>query len=172
MNGTCKRGFTLVELIIVIIILGILAALAIPQFIDSTGDAQDATVKANLSALRTTFDLYFVQHDSIYPGEMLSTDGTTVNAADAARGTSLIAQLTQYSDRTGKVSATLDRANFPYGPYIRTGIPANPLSTKGNTVLATDDLGALTADGTTAWICSTKTGKLISNMTTGASASW
>jgi len=48
---TKKNGFTLIELVIVIVILGILAVIAIPQFIDLSGDANRSSVKGIAGAL-------------------------------------------------------------------------------------------------------------------------
>ena len=48
-----QRGFTLVELLIVVIILAILAAIVIPQFSSATVDAQEASLDSNLNALRS-----------------------------------------------------------------------------------------------------------------------
>ena len=62
------RAFTLVELLIVIIIVGILAAIAIPQFGDSSQDARIAALDANLTGVRNSVELYFHQHRNAYPG--------------------------------------------------------------------------------------------------------
>jgi prepilin-type N-terminal cleavage/methylation domain-containing protein len=56
------RGFTLIELLIVVIIIAILAAIAIPQFSNSSGDAQEAALDANLATMRSAIELYRVQH--------------------------------------------------------------------------------------------------------------
>ena len=53
MRNVRNKGFTLIELVIVIVILGILAAFAIPKFIDMSVKAEDATCKANLAHLRS-----------------------------------------------------------------------------------------------------------------------
>ena len=168
-----KQGFTLVELIIVIIILGILAALAIPQFSASTDDAKVATVQGNLAVLRNAINLYYHQHNEVYPGELDEADGiTVVTGKDAAEA--FVAQLTTYTDATGKASAKQDAA-YPYGPYLLAGIPVNPLSTQATitasaeaAVTVTDDLGPLTAGGDTGWKASSKTGKIIANNATHA----
>ena len=105
MNKDNRGGFTLVELIIVIIILGILAALAIPQFTSSTQDAEEATLKGDLAVMRNAINLYYHQHQSLYPGAVMS-DGSAPGDDDD-RETSFTNQLTQYSDKDGEWTSTL-----------------------------------------------------------------
>jgi type II secretory pathway pseudopilin PulG len=62
-------------MLIVIIILGILAMVIIPQISVSTGDAKVNTLKTNLSTVRNAIELYYHQHDQVYPGAV-KTDGT------------------------------------------------------------------------------------------------
>ena len=68
-----QRGFTLVELLIVVIILAILAAIVIPQFSSSTTDANEAALDSNLNALRSAIELYKAQHNGVYPGAVAAT---------------------------------------------------------------------------------------------------
>ncbi len=54
-----KRGFTLVELVIIIVVLGILAAVAIPKYQDLTGQAKDAAGRATLGSLRSGVSIFY-----------------------------------------------------------------------------------------------------------------
>ena len=61
-----KRGFTLIEILIVVVILGILAAIVIPQFTDAADDAQLAAVQSQIQTIRGQVELFNVQTGS-YP---------------------------------------------------------------------------------------------------------
>ena len=63
-----KRAFTLVELMIVISILGILAAIVLPEFTTQTKQAKEAAAKADLRILRGAIERYAVKNNDIPPG--------------------------------------------------------------------------------------------------------
>jgi prepilin-type N-terminal cleavage/methylation domain-containing protein len=94
-----SKGFTLVEILIVVIILGILASIIIGLFSNSSRDAGFAALKDNVRTIRSSIQIYLAQHAS-YPS-----------------GTTFEAQMTQYTDASGNTSLT-KTGSFVYGPYI------------------------------------------------------
>jgi len=166
MNACCQKlfrtvknrdGFTLIEMLIVIIILGILAMVIIPQITVSTDDAKVSTLKTNLTGMRSAIEIYYGQHNNTYPG--VATAGT--GYGDVNTALAFVSQLTLYSNAAGAVSPTKD-VNFPFGPYIKgASLPSNPFrtTTVTNDVLPDTGVTSITlaagaarvSDGTTAW---------------------
>jgi prepilin-type N-terminal cleavage/methylation domain-containing protein len=70
-KGT-RRGFTLIEVLIVVVILAVLAATIIPQFTDSTDDAQESVLVTNLNVLRRQIQYYRANHGGRAPSGDLS----------------------------------------------------------------------------------------------------
>ena len=140
-----RAGFTLVEILIVVVIMAILAATIIPQFSDSTKDAKTSSATFNLHTLRSQIELYKAQHDGRLPS------GTLVE----------LYSRTNVSGTVGTSAAT-----FPYGPYLRE-LPDNPF-TKSATIKTITTDPAATSDVTTThgWIYSTTTGGIWINDTT------
>jgi prepilin-type N-terminal cleavage/methylation domain-containing protein len=108
-----RGGFTLIEVLIVVVIMAVLAATIIPQFSTSASDARESNMKFNLQSLRTQLELYKLHHGGSYPA-----------------GTNDLEQLTKATDATGAVSTSgLPDATHPYGPYVSGGeMPAQPIS--------------------------------------------
>lgn len=96
-----KSGFTLVEILIVVIILGILAAIVIPQFTNASQDARRSSLTSQLQTLRSQIELFKLQHGDTPP--QLVTTG--------------------WSELTG----TTTYAGTNFGPYMQAA-PVNPLA--------------------------------------------
>src|SRR5436309_12266584 len=97
-----QRGFTLVEILIVVIILGILAAIVIPQFTNASNDARKSNLSSQLQTLRAQIELYKLQHKETNP--LLITGGGGMWNV-----------FTMYSDITGAVNAAGGPGTaFPY----------------------------------------------------------
>lgn len=62
-----SRAFTLVEILIVVVILGILAAAVVPQFVGATEDAQRTGTLDQLTKIRRAVDVYFVRNSNTWP---------------------------------------------------------------------------------------------------------
>ena len=70
-------GFTLIELMIVIVIIGILATISIPNFIQMQMHAKEAAVKSNAHTVQLTAEDFAVQNDGVYASDV-GTDTTPV----------------------------------------------------------------------------------------------
>ncbi len=126
-----KSGFTLVEILIVVVILGILAAIVIPQFTGASTEAKESALVSDLQSIRSQIELYKIQHNDTLPGEII--DAATGNIT-AATDVSFVTALASKTDQYGNVDpGGGDPAVYRFGPYMRT-IPENPFS-------ASDDHG-------------------------------
>lgn len=161
-SSTNRKGFTLVELLIVVIILAILAAIIVPQFSAATDDAKQSAFDTNIANIRSAIDLYRQQHDE-YPGVVISGGGTCDSGAPvvgAVGEAAFIAQLKNYTNAAGQ-ACTGTGPNFKYGPYLKDDLPVNPLGTSNTVaVVTTGVLGLASASGG-GWRFDSVTGEFI-----------
>jgi len=155
-RSTRKSGFTLVEILIVVIILGILAAIVIPQFTNASQDARKSSLTSQLQTIRSQLELYKLQHRDSYPTD----DGTTGGVWDWTL-------MTTKTDDTGAAGGLL-------GPYLQAP-PANPINDStvaDNTKLvatATDPTaGSDVTGGPAGWVFVTSTGKIFATTKSGS----
>ena len=82
MRWTGKKGFTLVEVLLVVVILGLLAMVAIPRFVHSGTDAKTNACKANVALLNSQIELYAATNDGTYPADQAEFGTLILNNTD------------------------------------------------------------------------------------------
>jgi general secretion pathway protein G len=139
------KGFTLVEILIVVVILGILAAIVIPQFTGASTEAKEAALTSDLQAVRSQIELYKIQHNGdILPGEIVLSDGSITPAT----AVSFAEAMTSKTDKNGVVGVD-PPSTYRFGPYMRK-LPENPFSTSLAVTLAdvSEEASSVELDGT------------------------
>jgi prepilin-type N-terminal cleavage/methylation domain-containing protein len=107
-----RNAFTLVEILIVVVILGILAAIVVPQFSEASRDSSLSAAQSNQTRIQKQIDMYIAQHGG---------RGPDVNGQGKTDTKNFVARLTEKTDAQGNLTA-----NGQYGPYLATW-PANPM---------------------------------------------
>ena len=133
-----NSAFTLVEILIVVIILGILAAIVIPQFTQASSDARTSALASDLQTVRSQLELYKIQHLDVYPA-----------------AASFITLLTNRTNQAGTTGT--DPNSFPYGRYLMK-FPTNPFVTNSNANAVETGTGS-GGGGDYGWYFNTSTGK-------------
>jgi len=126
-----KRGFTLIELVIVIAILGILALYAVPKYQGLIEEARSSEARAQLGTVRSAMGIYYAKNHGVYPatldGTIFAEDAVpevevtlssgavdrhnTVTTAETQDGTITAAEITDVGGWMYDVSAAKDKAD-------------------------------------------------------------
>ena len=133
-----KQGFTLVEILVVVIILGIIAAMVLPQFSNVAAAGRASMLADDLRVMRTQIGVFKAQHIGVAPGY---PGGDTSAAPTEAAFT---AHMTLASNPECE-TAPLDTAGYDYGSYF-TELPMNPLNEK-RTVQIVGDSAEMPSEG-------------------------
>jgi general secretion pathway protein G len=144
-----KSGFTLVEILIVVVILGILAAIVIPQFTEASTEAKTSRLCTDLQSVRSQIELYKIQHNDNLPG----TAGPTFGQA-----------MTGYTLQDGILAAVQAPGAGVFGPYMQV-LPTNPfIPVAANANVVTEAAaGSAPGDDSSGWFFNTVTGVFQAN---------
>ena len=109
-----QKGFTLIELMIVVVIIGILAAIAIPNFIAMQNRAKEGSTKANMHTLQLTAEDYGVQNNAVYADQ--ASDIVSLMPSGGANFKN------PFDQTTGSGNAWEDRSSFAADPTGKSGL--------------------------------------------------
>lgn len=107
---TRRRGFTLVELLVVIVVLAVLAAIVLPKFMDSSKRSKESALRSDLKLLRNAIGLFYTDTGA-YPKQLSDLAATSAPAKGL--------------DSSGN-EVTINAADW-HGPYLQE-VPNDPVS--------------------------------------------
>ncbi len=150
----CRRkAFTLVEILIVVVLLGVLAAIVIPAFANSGTLARGSTLATNLKLLRRFMLVYTSQHLEVGPGYP-NGDAGVAPVDQVFRDQAMLSSTAQGQ------TAPRGSAGFGYGPYL-SKIPANPFNGLDTIqMLANGQDFPNAADDSHGYVCKPETGEI------------
>ena len=136
-----RAGFGVIDAVILMLVVSILGAAAIPLVEGATRQAKSSTLLRNLHTLRSQIELYKLEHGGrppvVYEGSL--------------------PQLIRATDAKG-IPGVAGR-KYPYGPYLYNGVPVNPISGRSIVVL-TDTFPPTEPSGAKGWIYHQQTGQI------------
>jgi general secretion pathway protein G len=133
-----------VEILIVVIILGILAAMIIPQFSNAARTSRESVLREDLRFMRSQIQVYQAQHNGVAPGYP-GGDASQTPTAEA-----FVDQMTQYTSMGGAVSATSD-ATHNLGQYL-SRMPENPINDLDTVQIVSGGTFPEQADDSHGWV--------------------
>jgi len=149
-----NAGFSLIEILIGLAILGVLVGMAVPLFVSTMEDAESTALEQQLQRVRTAVDFYTFQHDQDNPGEDFATSAWSADT--------FVEQLVLASDFAGDTAAA-GTAGYPYGPYLTDGMPRNPINELSSVTLVGPGGSFTTPDDTTGWVYWADSGQFRAN---------
>jgi general secretion pathway protein G len=103
------NGFSFIELMILVVIVGLLAVVVVPEMTEGSTDVREETLRSHLVRVRSWIRIYKTQHEGCLPS-----------------GDHFLAQMTMRTNAKGQIIPIGgDPRNYPYGPYLRS-LPDNP----------------------------------------------
>lgn len=153
-----RGAFTLIEILIVVVILGVLAAIVIPELSSASRQAREGVLKDDVRFMREQIFRFKIQHDDVAPGYPAG------NPAGAPTEALFIAQMTTYTDLRSNTNANYSNT-FRFGPYL-TRIPDNPLTGKSGVHVVANGAPLPAADRSQpyGWIYKPETSEFIPNL--------
>ena len=126
MTKSKKSGFTLIELMIVVAIIGILAAIAIPKFAQLIRKSGEGAAKGNLGAIRSSLSIYYGDMEGQYPTNLagLTVAGKYLSVVPVAKAPSYHPDTSVETDGAAAVTNAVDGTNGLWA-YNNTAADAN-----------------------------------------------